>query len=692
MSTRRRLLAVLTIAMVVPILSFGQEEGGVRQRQARPEIKYDVPEEIDINYEVLDNIDISGSPYGVVPLPKELGKTLNGLFTKYTKHVAPNGKPIHIFAQSRVRDLQVARAREILKYHLTDVPGTKYGSNKAPIANRMGDVRATLTYTDTQAHSSAMRPILRGSQLRTQDLYATESPVEGDYEYVHNEGRPGTRFTRDASYEEIMHLVHGKGIEDALPEFHEAIAKAEKRAVEADIYHYGRPSPHEYIITGFDIYFGLWDHDPAGDGSAFGPEYPFNTRAKMKAEDRPLYDLVEAFWPRYLTYNAYIDPSFEGTFSMVRDEDIEYTFKSCHLVNITLTEDKDTNILGNALDNRLTGNEGDNIITGGAGNDVIDGGNGEDTAAFSGNRSEYEIAEADNKTIVTDTVSGRDGKDELTDIEVLKFKDGSERAGSEQTHLGGCILLSPTGEVPSDLYQLTDIVQTDEYKPFTKKLTVCGITLIGRDDISDEFMKKVARTIKAMFPPDGENIDAELQQELLTNMYKYRTVIPLFKGRDHEFSGADEALWDVTRSQNSICDIIMEGVPTQTNEVIEHILHHVSDVGLHYTFPDEWGVSTTSKAYKATQEAIDKKYYDVRQYGRFSEELNRVLIQEYAYWIIVAVWELREPFFPRDAEYNIKTGADLKAKLPQSYELVVQTIPRVMVAPSRAMLKEFFPD
>ena len=38
-----------------------------------------------------------------------------------------------------------------------------------------------------------------------------------------------------------------------------------------------------------------------------------------------------------------------------------------------------------------------------------------------------------------------------------------------------------------------------------------------------------------------------------------------------------------TREENSMCDIIMEGVSGQVTEVIEHILHHISDVGLHYT-------------------------------------------------------------------------------------------------------------
>ena len=427
MTTRQKLFVALTMIIVVPILSSGQEQTRARRRRATEQIKYDVPEKTDINYEVLDNIDISQSRYGVVPLPESLGKTLNGLFSKYTKHIAPNGKPIHIFGQSGVSDLQVVRAREILKYHLTDAPGTQYGSDKTAISNRMADVRATLMYTDTEAKSFAMRPILRDSKLRLQDLYATESPVEGCYEYIHNKGKPGERFTRDASYEEIMHLVHAKGIDDALPEFAEEIAKAEKRAVDAGIYRYGRPSPHEYIITGFDVYFGLWDHDPQGDGKSFGNEYDYNTKEAMKAGDRPLYDLVEKFWPKLLTYDAYIDPSFEGTFSTVLDKDTDYTFKSQYLVNILLTGEKDTNILGNDQDNQLTGNGGDNVITGGEGNDTINGGEGEDTAEFSGNSSEYKVTKSDNKTIVTDTVSGRDGRDELSGIEVLTFKDGKKR-------------------------------------------------------------------------------------------------------------------------------------------------------------------------------------------------------------------------------------------------------------------------
>jgi len=269
-------------------------------------------------------------------------------------------------------------------------------------------------------------------------------------------------------------------------------------------------------------------------------------------------------------------------------------------------------------------------------------------------------------------------------------KTDTEKAETAKTHLGGCILVSPVGEVPSDLYQDNEIVPTDEYAPFTKKLPVYGITLIGRDDISDNFMRKVAIIVKEMFPHIGA-VDRELQEEIIRNMYKYRTVIPLFKGEDHEFAPSDQAAWDLTTSQNSICDIIMEGVPGQVNEVVEHILHHVTDVGLHYIFPAEWGISKTSKLYQAMQEAIDKKYYDVRQYDDEGDEgeRNRVLLQEYAYWIIYTAWDLREIYGPREAEWTIMNSSELKAKLPWSYELFETTIPKVMTSPSQSTLDEF---
>lgn len=61
-----------------------------------------------------------------------------------------------------------------------------------------------------------------------------------------------------------------------------------------------------------------------------------------------------------------------------------------------------------------------------------------------------------------------------------------------------CIQTEPTGIVPDDLYQVRSVTPTDSYLPFTKKLDVCGITLIAGDEISNPFMENVALTINEM--------------------------------------------------------------------------------------------------------------------------------------------------------------------------------------------------
>ena len=62
-----------------------------------------------------------------------------------------------------------------------------------------------------------------------------------------------------------------------------------------------------------------------------------------------------------------------------------------------------------------------------------------------------------------------------------------------------CVRQNASGAFPGNLYEMGSIIQTDEYPPFTKKLTVCGITLIARNAVSNVFMMKVGQTIGEMF-------------------------------------------------------------------------------------------------------------------------------------------------------------------------------------------------
>jgi Ca2+-binding RTX toxin-like protein len=80
-------------------------------------------------------------------------------------------------------------------------------------------------------------------------------------------------------------------------------------------------------------------------------------------------------------------------------------------------------LIGKGGGDRLFGGDGDDILNGDAGGDVLDGGADSDTAVFSGERSTYTITDNHDGTF---TVTGLDGTDRLTNIEWVKFDDGTE--------------------------------------------------------------------------------------------------------------------------------------------------------------------------------------------------------------------------------------------------------------------------
>jgi Ca2+-binding RTX toxin-like protein len=78
-------------------------------------------------------------------------------------------------------------------------------------------------------------------------------------------------------------------------------------------------------------------------------------------------------------------------------------------------------IVGFAAADRIAGGSGGDQLTGLGGNDRIDGGAGRDTAIFRGKSSEYRITTLDGVTTVEDLVAGRDGVDQLINVEDLRF-------------------------------------------------------------------------------------------------------------------------------------------------------------------------------------------------------------------------------------------------------------------------------
>ncbi|MXZ38606.1 MAG: hypothetical protein F4230_15080 [Holophagales bacterium] len=287
---------------------------------------------------------------------------------------------------------------------------------------------------------------------------------------------------------------------------------------------------------------------------------------------------------------------------------------------------------------------------------------------------------------------GREAADSGDD----KLAEGAvaEAADSAPTHLGGCILLDPKGDVPEDVYQHGDVVATNALAPFTKELQVYGLKLAARDDISDDYMRLVARTIAESFPRDA-GLDADFQRELLANHYRYNALIPVPLGYDYSFMDEADERWAAIERDNSVCDVIMQDVPQgQVMEVVEHILHYVTDIGLHYTFPEVWGIAEDSELARAMAKAVDEGYYQADQYLDIEDaEIRfRVQMQEFAYWFITTAWNLQAPYGPVwEEEWTIRDQDELREKLPELYAAYEETAARVMVAPSLATLREIGP-
>ncbi len=252
----------------------------------------------------------------------------------------------------------------------------------------------------------------------------------------------------------------------------------------------------------------------------------------------------------------------------------------------------------------------------------------------------------------------------------------------KSTHIGAAILKEPAREAADNPYMDTGIYETKDYGKFTKAMTVYGITYISTDDVSDAFMKKIALITKEMFP-ETKGAANKIQNEVLNNLYKYKAVLPVVKSEE----SANKLITQDVTTKNSICDIIMVTENGQVMEVVEHILHAVTDVGLHHTLTKDFGVNESSTLYTQMQEAIKNKTYSVESYNEYPESIkNRILIQEYVYWLISSYWNLQEPYGNGDAEWSLINEELLKMQQPQAHKLLKRSIDQFMQAPSKQTL------
>ncbi|OJJ20016.1 hypothetical protein BKI52_16205 [marine bacterium AO1-C] len=363
-------------------------------------------------------IDPIATSLGIEKVPVSANKRYRKYFDHYTKVLAPNGKPIKIFAQDQITNEQIIRVRNVLKHYLTDLPGSQYGADKSAIANKMAENKAVLLLLN--GRDDGKNP---AANLRGQPLFEEEIQVEGHPWYVNQEYRGH----RDATYEEILHLVHDTGIgvdgrnsmSGAAPDFQKEIRAAQKNALQNKLWGMGtRAQPwiqelsqenslsQEYLAALIDAYYGLWGAWKQDQLHSMWGIYVAKDRKAIAKKDALGQNILNnKFFHPYLTYNARIDAGFQGTFSLKFDAAIPYTHHSQYLKDITLLGKNNTKVRVNELDNDITGNAGIN------------------TVIFSGISKDYVIKNVNGITKIIDKVLDRDGVNTLKKVEKIKFKN-----------------------------------------------------------------------------------------------------------------------------------------------------------------------------------------------------------------------------------------------------------------------------
>jgi len=384
--------------------------GSSSEKKAQPEVVVTPPTTPTTSEPATNDLGIS-----VVPDSLKMTYSATLKFDRYSKVDTPDGGAIHIIAQNEVTDNQIVRSRNILQHYLTDYPGSEYGADKSGVANKMAENGAILLLLNGVDDGTNT-----GAQLNGQPLYYGEMQVEGHSWYIDQNYE-----YRDASFEEILHLVHDYGIgidqnpefNGALPEYQAEIRAAQVTALSGQLWAWPADSAEwvaeltaenslsqEYLASIVDTYYGLW----GAFDSVYGMwgAYISKTRDDMPTTDPQGATLMEnKFFHPYLTYNARIDESFIGSFSLKFDESLSYTHHAQYLKDLTLTGINDSNVIVNQLDNSITGNSGIN------------------TMIFSGQSAEYQISKDNDQVTVQDLQDNRDGKNTFDAVEKLQFSD-----------------------------------------------------------------------------------------------------------------------------------------------------------------------------------------------------------------------------------------------------------------------------
>ena len=253
-----------------------------------------------------------------------------------------------------------------------------------------------------------------------------------------------------------------------------------------------------------------------------------------------------------------------------------------------------------------------------------------------------------------------------------------------------------------DKYSDFDKYSDSENIDFTYHIDVKDLRIFAKEDVSPNFLNNVGTAYEAMFT-DGSMIDPNMRSRYLSiskseHTYQRVGVESSFeKNNDYAYGNppspyddnATDYIWELN-----------EGGKEQVGEVIEHLLHTITTVILYLTYPEAWDYNESTSALSlAMQEAVDKGIYDISSYDELkndTEIYQKVLTQEYAYWLILAEWDYyitagkKREGISGNEEFIIGTPAEIEVQLPIGHQLYQDYVVKILSTPDKATITSLF--
>ena len=254
-----------------------------------------------------------------------------------------------------------------------------------------------------------------------------------------------------------------------------------------------------------------------------------------------------------------------------------------------------------------------------------------------------------------------------------------------------------------------NIYEDQQSDPFVRYIDVQNLRLYSLDEVSNKFLKNVAKTYLLMLKTNSQ-IDPEMRAEYLKitkNNYVYQRIG--LEGTDYYEKKFNTSFNNLPQSRivengpfrENITDYIWEYrreniKSEQITEVIEHLLHTITNVAFSIQYSDWDWRNPSSMINLATQEAIDKGIFNISGYKEILDRgdedgFNKAITTEFAYWLIAVEWGLGDFIGIPNDEFRIGNRKEISEKLPLGHRMYKCYVEKILSPPDLKSLLSIFP-